>query len=66
MSWLIWEDKKTILSIPYVRIKGDAYPLITRPVGSINTTEYIDRNPYIQLEKSIKQEEEMKHKKKTK
>jgi hypothetical protein len=53
ISWLIWEDKKTIFAITYVRIKGEGYPL-NQPIGWIYTMEYTDKSLSMQLEKSKK------------
>lgn len=51
ISCLIWEDKKTIFTITYVRVKGEGYPL-NQPVGWIDNIQYEDKSLSMQLEKS--------------
>ncbi len=48
LSWLTWENEKTIFSIAYVRKRGDAYPL-TLPVGTVSSVYYIDKVLYNEL-----------------
>jgi hypothetical protein len=43
LSWAIWEDSKTRMSLPYVRVRGDSYPL-NQPVGTVTLMRIEDIN----------------------
>ena len=53
ISWVIWEDVKTRISLAYVKKKGNSYPL-NLPLGTVIKLKFLDIEIFNNLEEKQK------------